>query len=155
MEKSKSYNQPPIPPPYYEDDEITLKELILKIQEFWWEAWNNKWKIIGIAALLAGVFITRSFFQKTTYTSSLTFLVSGSEKKGGNDELAMLLGYSNFNFQLDKIVELARSRRVLNEVLFQEVVVDDKTDYLANHLININQMVCQEVSFIIHYHFSK
>jgi len=64
LEKSPPYNQPPIPPPYYEDDEITLKELILKIQEFWWEAWNNKWKIIGIAALLAGVFITRSFFSK-------------------------------------------------------------------------------------------
>ena len=139
MENSKPYNQPPVPPPYYEDDEITLKELILKIKEFWWEAWNNKGKIIAIAALLSGIFIARTFFQKTTYTSSLTFLVSGSEKKGGNDELAMLLGYSNFNFQLDKIVELARSRRVLNEVLFREVIVDDKTDFLANHLINVYQ----------------
>ncbi|MFK7979395.1 MAG: hypothetical protein AB8G86_05410, partial [Saprospiraceae bacterium] len=137
MEKSQSYNQPPIPPPYYEDDEITLKELILKIQEFWWEAWNNKGKIIGIAALLAGVFVFRTFFQKTTYTSSLTFLVSGGNEKGGKDELAILLGYGNFNFQLDKIVELARSRRVLNEVLFREVMVDDNKDYLANHLIKI------------------
>lgn len=140
MNTQQSNNQPqaPVPPPYYEDDEITLKELILKLQEFWREAWNNKGKIIGIAALMASAFIAKTYFEDTTYTSSLTFLVSDNNaNNGGSGELAALLGYSGLNYELDKIVELARSRRVLNKVLFKEVEVDNKKDYLANHLIDI------------------
>ena len=68
----------------------------------------------------------------------MTFLVSNSNSgKGNSDQLAALLGYGTFNYKLGKIVELARSRRVLNKVVFQKIKVDDKTDFLANHLINI------------------
>lgn len=138
MNTPQSYNQPPVPPPYYEEDEITLKELILKLQEFCWEIWRNKWIIIGLAPLLAGIFFMNTRSQQTTYTSSLTFLVSSNNKKvNSGGELGALLGYVTFNYELDKIVQLARSRRVLNKVLFQKVVLDDKTDFLANHLINI------------------
>ena len=37
--------------PTYEEDEITLKEVILKIQEFILEAWRHKWWILAAVAL--------------------------------------------------------------------------------------------------------
>ena len=124
------------PPPYYDDDEITLKELILKLQEFWKEAWNNKIWIILTTSILAGIFLGKTYLDKTTYTSSLTFLVSGNGDKNGG-ELASVLGYGVINYELDKIVELARSRSIINKVLLKKIVLDGKDDFLANHLIEL------------------
>ena len=112
---------PPSPPPYYEDDEITLKELILKLQEFVRELWNNKWQVIVIAGLVSALFLARAFMAEATYTSSLTFLVSSNNKSrtSVDQELAAILGYNVVNYELAKIVELARSRRIINPALFE------------------------------------
>lgn len=128
---------PPSPPPYYEDDEITLKELILKIQEFGREIWNNKWWVILFAGIVSGAFLLKAFLSESSYTSSLTFLVSSNKAKPAVDqELAAILGYNVVNYELNKIVELARSRQIVNPVLFERKVLENKEDYLGNHLIN-------------------
>ncbi|MEM1124186.1 MAG: Wzz/FepE/Etk N-terminal domain-containing protein, partial [Bacteroidota bacterium] len=112
--------QPPYPP-YYEDDEITLKELILKIQEFWGELWRNKFWIVGTAVLAAGLWLSKAMFvDKTTYRSTLSFMVDEENGKNGSP-VADLLGYSNFNYNFERITELAKSAKIVNNTLLSEV----------------------------------
>ena len=130
------------PTPYYADDEITLKELILKLQEYWRYLWARKWYLIGAGLLMAVLFVGRAYLKPTTYTASLTFMVN--EDDGGNlGGAAAILGQFGLGggaaseYNLDKIVSLARSRRIVQEALFERVEIKEENDYLANHLIRI------------------
>ena len=122
---------------YYQDDEITLKELILKIREFWLELWGKKWIILGVAIIGAAVFAVRAKMQETTYTTGLSFMVTENDQ---NDQNAFL----NLDGQIElrgignnKITELARSGRIIHQVLLSQDVIGDRRDYLANHLIKL------------------
>ena len=42
-------------------------------------------------------------------------------------------------YNLDKIVELAKSRRIIQNALLDTIIIEGKKDLLANHLINIYQ----------------
>ena len=57
------------------EDEISLKDLILKIKE-WFSYLKTKWKTIFIVASIAGIigFVYASF-QKPTYKAVLTFVL--------------------------------------------------------------------------------
>lgn len=124
-------------PPYYEDDEITLKELILKIKEFWQELWRNKFLIIAVAALLAGLFLAKTIFlDQTTYQSTLSFMVDEDNSSNGSP-VAELLGYGTFSYNFERITELAKSGRIVNSTLLSEITMNDKKDLVANHLIDI------------------
>lgn len=107
------------------------------MQEFGRELWRNKWWVLLLSGLLAGLFIARTYKQIVTYKSSLTFLVSSNNAKPSNPALGELLGLGGVGYELDKIVELARSRRIITQVLLKKVRINDKEDYIANHIIDI------------------
>ena len=122
------------------DDEITLKELILKIQEFWHELWRNWW-IIGLIAL---PFVLYKAYDAVTtepiYPAKLTFMVDedeGNALAGMSSILGQigLGGIRRGKYNLDKILEISKSRRVLQMALFAKANLKGKDDYLANHLI--------------------
>lgn len=128
--------------PYYQDDEITLRELILKLQEYWQYLWARKWPFIGAGLLMAVVFVGRAYLQPTTYTATLTFMVNEDEGSGLGGAAAILGqfglgGGAASEYNLDKIVSLARSRRIVQQALFEPASIDGQTDYLANHIIRI------------------
>ena len=122
------------------DDEITLKELILKIQEYGWELWRNWWLI----ALIALPFILYKVYDTVTtepiYPAKLTFMVDedeGNALAGMSSILGQigLGGIRRGKYNLDKILEISKSRRVLQMALFAKANLNGKNDYLANHLI--------------------
>jgi len=138
LEKQSS-NIPPqynAPPPYYEDDEITLKELVLKIREFGTEVWVHKKWVLSAAVLTAIIFLFYAWNKEVTYTSALTFLLDEQEISSTDLGYAKIENEST-NFGLDKLVVLTRSDRIINQVLLKKVTIDDKKDFLANHLINL------------------
>ena len=55
----------------YEDDEITLKELILKIKEYIHEVWVNKMITIIFILLLFSFFMYKALVTPTTYSANL------------------------------------------------------------------------------------
>ncbi len=127
-------------PSYYQDDEITLKELILKLQEYWRELWAN-WLIIGLLALpVLGFFMGKAFLSPITYPAKLTFMVNEDEgmRLGG---LTSMLGQFGLGgggggkYNLDKIVELARSRQILERVIISKADYKGQEDFLGNHII--------------------
>jgi hypothetical protein len=131
--------------PHYEDDEITLKELIEKLLEFWWELWSKKWWIIALSLPIIAYFGYKAKTAEVTYTAQLTYILN--DGSGGGGGLAGILGSFGLGkggkVNLDRIVELSRSRNILQKVLFTTVPLDTfdgKKDFIANHLITLYQL---------------
>jgi uncharacterized protein involved in exopolysaccharide biosynthesis len=130
-----------------DNDEISLKELIQKIQE--WVAYlKTQWKlIIGIAALGGIIGFVYASFQKPTYLATTTFVLE--EDKGGGLGGAMGLA-SSFGFDLgggggglftsSNIIELMKSRLVVEKTLLNPVQVAGKEISLADYYIQINDL---------------
>ena len=131
-----------------DDDEISLKELIQKIQE-WIAYLKMQWKlIIGIAALGGIIGFVYASFQKPTYLATTTFVLE-EDKGGGGLGGAMGLA-SSFGFDLgggggglftsSNIIELMKSRLVVEKTLLNPVQVSGKEISLADYYIQINEL---------------
>ncbi len=131
-----------------DNDEISLKELIQKIQE--WVAYlKTQWKLIfGIAALGAIIGFAYASFQKPTYQATSTFVLE-EDKGGGGLGGAMGLA-SSFGFDLgggggglftsSNIIELMKSRLVVEKTLLNPVQVGGKEISLADYYVQINKL---------------
>jgi hypothetical protein len=122
-------------------DEISLRLLVLKVQS-WIQEVIRYWYIPGLFILLgAGYQAYRYFKYVPLYPATITFNVDEDEG-GGNAGLTGILGQFGLGsvrpsrYNLDKIMALSKSRRVIQESLFSKVIVNGKEDYLANHLLN-------------------
>ena len=84
--------------PQIDNEEISLKELIQRIQE--WVAYlKTQWKIIiGIAALGALFGLAVAIFKKPNYLATTTFVME--EDKGGGGGLGGALGLAS-SFGID------------------------------------------------------
>ena len=59
----------------FDNDEISLKELILKIKE-WYHFLLTQWKLIVLMGVIGGVIgFTYAYFQKPPYKATLTFAI--------------------------------------------------------------------------------
>jgi hypothetical protein len=134
-----------------DNDEISLKELIIKIKE-WGTFLKSKWKaifIVGIIGALIG--LTIALFEKPTYKAILTFAME-EDKGGGGGGLSGALGLaSSFGIDLgggggggafaaSNLAELMKSRLLVEKVLLEPIVINGKTISLAEYYIQINEL---------------
>ncbi len=129
-------------------DEISLKELIQKIKE-WNQYLKTQWKLIlGLATFGAVLGFTIASFLKPTYTATSTFVLE--EDKGGGMSGALGLA-SSFGLDLgggsggglftnSNIIELMKSRLVVEKTLLNPVQVAGKEISLADYYIQINEL---------------
>ncbi len=127
------------------DDEISLKDLILKLQE-WWRYLLSKWVIILIVGLFGGALgLIYSISKKPTYTATLTFVLE-EESKGGLGNLGGLAALAGVNvggggggiFQGDNILELYKSRSMLTKTLLSASTSNDSL--LIDRYITANEL---------------
>ena len=107
-----------------ETDEISLKELIIKIKSFW-SFLLTKWLIIVLIGLLGGgIGFLYAYLKPIKYTSKLTFVVE--EGKSGGGGLASLAGQFGFDlggasgggvFSGDNILLFFKSEGLCRETL--------------------------------------
>jgi hypothetical protein len=134
----------------FDDDEISLKELILKIKE-WFAFLKSKWKTIFFAGIIGGLIgLTFAWFEKPTYKATLTFAME--EDKGGSGGLSGALGLaSSFGIDLggaggggafaaSNLTELMKSRLIVEKVLLSPIDINGKTISLAEYYIQINEL---------------
>jgi uncharacterized protein involved in exopolysaccharide biosynthesis len=132
-----------------DNDEISLKELIQKIQE-WFAYLKTQWKlIIGIASIGAILGFTIASFIKPNYLATTTFVLE--EDKAGGGGLGGALGLAS-SFGLDigggggglftssNIIELMKSRLVVEKTLLNPVQVAGKEISLADYYIQFNEL---------------
>lgn len=127
---------------YIQDDEITLKELILKIREFWKELWKFWWLIALITIPFVGYMVYKAVKAEKTYPATLTFMVNKDEG-GSLGALSGILGTFGFGgsttkgeYNLDKMLQLLKSRHITELAVMSEVTIDGQRDLLGNHVIN-------------------
>jgi uncharacterized protein involved in exopolysaccharide biosynthesis len=132
------------------EDEISLKELILKIKD-WYRFLLTKWLIIVAAGIIGGAIgVGYAVTQKATYTASLSFALE-DEKAGGGGGLGGALGLASSlgidlgtsaggAFSGANLIELMKSRNIVEKSLLNPILVNGKTKSLAQHFINFNKL---------------
>jgi uncharacterized protein involved in exopolysaccharide biosynthesis len=131
-------------------EEISLKELILKIQE-WWRYLLSKWVIIVIAVIIGGAIgLTYAYLKKPIYKAELSFALQ--DEKSGSGGLSSALGLaSQFGIDLgggsaggefsgDNLLELMKSRSMVEKALLTTVSINGKPETLAELYINFNEL---------------
>ena len=111
------------------DDEITLKDIILKVQQ-WYRLLLGKWKLLLLAGVLGAAIGFISALRKTTnYKAELVFVTAEGDE-GGMGKLASLGsqfglnlgGSSSSAFGGENLLELMKSRRLVEQTLFDSMI---------------------------------
>lgn len=127
-------------------DEISLKELLLKLK-IWIQYLTSKWIIIIIVSFIGALIgLTYSILKKPTYTATLTFAL----EEGGNSGGGVLNLASQFGFDLGtsgggafagaNLIELFKSRTMVEKTLLSPVVFEEKKISLAEMYIEVNEL---------------
>ncbi|MBK0384090.1 lipopolysaccharide biosynthesis protein [Pedobacter sp. SD-b] len=134
--------------PNAQDEEISLKELILKLQDWWKYLWS-KWLTILIAGLIGGALgLTYAFIKKPVYTAETTFVLEEGESGGGLGQYAGLASMVGIDlggggggiFKGDNILELYKSRRMIQETLLAKDTFNGKQQSLIERYIEFNKL---------------
>jgi len=132
----------------FDNDEISLKELILKIKE-WYQFLLTQWKLIVLMGIIGSVIgFTYAYFQKPTYKAVLTFAME--EEKSGGVGLGGALGLaSQFGIDLGSsgggafsganLIELMKSRKLVEKTLLSPITVNGKTQSIADYYLDFNE----------------
>ena len=130
------------------NNEIQLKDILVRVSEYKILLFKKKFTIIICSCLFLaiGVFIT--FISETEYNAELTFVVESDQSigsLGGMSGFASQLGFdmpgNNSNtFSQSNIIELLKSRLVIEGTLMQKAKVNDKSDLLIEHYLQINNI---------------
>lgn len=131
-----------------QEDTITLRDLILKLQE-WWKYLFSKWLVIVVFSLVgAGLGLTRSLLGKINYVGELTFVLEDNQSSpfssyiGLASQFGIDLGGGSTSgvFTGDNIMEFLRSRLMIEKALLSPVKVDGKEMSLADLYIESYEM---------------
>ncbi|KDN55330.1 Wzz/FepE/Etk N-terminal domain-containing protein [Flavobacterium seoulense] len=129
-----------------QNDEISLKELILKVKE-WYDYLLSQWKIIVLAGVIgAGLGLAYSFIKKPVYTATMTFALEDEKGGGVGGALGLassfgldLGGSSGGVFSGSNLTELFKSRSMVEKTLLSPVNVNGKNISLAEMYIQNNE----------------
>ena len=135
-----------------DNDEISLKELILKVKE-WGRFLKTKKKNIIIAGIIGSLLgLTIALFEKPTYKAVLTFAMEEDKGSGGGGLSSALGLASSFGidvggagggggaFAASNLAELMKSRLLVEKVLLESIIINGKKITLAEYYIQINEL---------------
>lgn len=126
-----------------QNEEITLKELIQKANE-WMAYLRSKFKKIALAAVIGALLgVLFSFYKKPIYTATLTYALE--EEKAGAGGLGSLASSFGFDiggaggnsgaFSAVNLMELFKSRAMVEQTLLTSVSIENKQISLAEMYI--------------------
>jgi len=129
-----------------DSDEISLKELIEKVQHVW-KYLLSKWVFIVLAGIVGGVIgFVYAYRQPVKYIAKMTFVVEDAKSSGGG--LASLAGQFGFDlggggggsiFSGDNILLFLKSESLVRETLLTPF--DDKSGVtLADRYAEVNKL---------------
>jgi hypothetical protein len=134
----------------YKNDtgEVSAKDIIIKLQLLY-RFILSKWLLILLFALLGAVVgLAYAWYKKPLFTAKTTFVLEDSEKGGGMGQYAGLAsmvgidvaGGSGGIFQGDNILELYKSRTMIEKTLLTSVDIEGKKQTLLQRYIDYNKL---------------
>ncbi|MBK9222705.1 MAG: hypothetical protein IPO16_11400 [Saprospiraceae bacterium] len=123
-----------------DSEQMSIKDLVLLIRNYWMEYSKNRrllWFCVSIG-LLWGIYNRWNQFK--IFEAELSFMLNEDQHGASGLESVIgqfggLLGNGSDDINLQKILELGKSRRIAEKLFFSKLKIDEKEDYLANHLI--------------------
>ena len=129
------------------DEEISLKDLILKLK-YWYLYLLSKWVVIfltGIVCAIIGFFYASS--KKPIYTATCSFVLEEGGSAGGLGQYAGIASMVGVDinggggiFQGDNIIELYKSRTMIQKTLLTAADFNGKKQLLIDRYIEINSL---------------
>jgi len=130
------------------NDEIQLKDILIKLSEYKTHLLKKKFIIIGFSFLFFLIGIFNAIYTETKYNAELTFVVEGEKgggSLGGMSGIASQFGFDiggseSATFSQSNILELLKSRGVIVSALMQSSKLNGKEDLLIEHYLELNKM---------------
>jgi Chain length determinant protein len=128
-------------------DEVSVKDIFISIKDGFIYI-KSKWLIIVMLSI-AGALIGLSYaiFKKPTYSAVCTFVLEEGNKGGSLSQYAGLASLAGIDvsgssdlFQGDNIIELYKSRLMIEKTLLSEVNFNGKKQLLIDRYINFNKL---------------
>ncbi len=125
-----------------ENEEISLKELILTIKDYFFELLRYWWVFIILGPLFGALMFWKESQEPITYTSELTFMMDAESgpSLGAVTGLLTSFGIGGGDNNVDKMLRLMKSRAIIRESLFEKVKINGKVDYFANHIMELEEI---------------
>ncbi len=124
------------------NDEITLKEAILTSQDYFREIIKSIPIILLIMLPVLLYQVYKAMNDDLLYEAPLSFMLNDDSSSGGAG-LTSILGSIGLPIggggedNLDKILELSKSRKISSATIFTNYNIQGKNDLLSNHLIQM------------------
>ena len=131
------------------NDEIQLKDILIKLSEYKAFLLKKKFAIIGFCFAFFAIGLAIAFTSETKYKAELTFVVEDPKAAGGGlgamSGIANQFGFdiggnSSTTFSQSNILELLKSRGVVASSLMRKVEIAGKEDLLIEHYLSINKI---------------
>ena len=129
------------------NDEIQLKDILIKLSEYKTYLLKKKFTIIGFSFLFFIIGIFNSIYTETKYNAELTFVVEGEgvAPLGAMSGVASTFGFDiggseSTTFSESNILELLKSRGVIVSALMQSSKLNGKEDLLIEHYLELNKI---------------
>ncbi|HEY0609864.1 MAG TPA: lipopolysaccharide biosynthesis protein [Chitinophaga sp.] len=137
-------------PTHAQQDEMSLRELIIKVQE-WVRYLLSKWLVIVIFGLLGGgLGLLLAVIKQPKYVAELTFVLEDSKSSNPLSAYAGIasqfgidlggMGSGSGIFAGDNILQFLRSRLMIEKTLLTPVVHKGKEQSLADLYIQVNEL---------------
>jgi uncharacterized protein involved in exopolysaccharide biosynthesis len=127
-------------------DEISLKEFIIQIQD-WGRFLFSKWAVLLAAFVIGGIIgLGYAFLQKPSYTASLSFVLEGENAGGSTNAIGLanslgldISGSAGSVFSGSNLIELMKSRAIIEKALLKPIVNNGKTQTFAQYYLHFNE----------------
>lgn len=125
---------------YSSQQELTLRDILLGIGAYSRELWRRKWWVVLAAILIGTWFAWEAYRTPVQYRAELTFMLN--EEDGGGAALGGVLGQFGLGgggseYNLEKVIELSKSRLIIQNVLLDSIEVGGVSDRLGTHLMEV------------------
>jgi len=124
-----------------QDTEISMKEALLATKEYLSEIKRCIPIILLITLPILAFQIYKAVKSDFVYSAPLSFMLN--ENSGSSAGISSILGSIGIPIggsgedNLDKILELSKSRKISASTIFRKTEIGGKEDFLANHLIQM------------------
>lgn len=131
-----------------DSDEISINKIVSRLN-YWYKYLLTKAKFILVACIIGGILgFCYSYFRKPNYTALCTFVLEESESSGGLGQYAGLASMVGIDlggngggiFKGDNILQLYKSRKMIEETLLTIYTFNNKKERLINRYIKYNEL---------------
>jgi len=128
------------------NDSLSLEEIIAQVRVYWDVLWRKKWIIIACGLICGGLGLTYSIMRTISYRAAYVFSIEGSGASGASGALSSIAGFMGFGggstgaFSGDNIVELLKSKRLIEKALLSPTEINGKKETFIEYYIAAKEM---------------